>query len=135
MKTPTDLKVLNTIYKLYYEEFKNHSREPGIENGRETKIFVPIDCTMIAKELDVDGDIVYGRLYYHLEQKHGYTRGDGSNVTFFSMMVGSDRHCVNFPLLASVLAGLQEESSKFQLATWLSIFAVVISLAGLALGK
>ncbi|MNO49572.1 hypothetical protein D3C76_399270 [compost metagenome] len=96
---------------------------------------MPIDCKMIAKELDVDGDIVYGRLYYHLEQKHGYTRSDGSNVAFFSMMVGSDRHCVNFPLLASVLAGLQEESSKFQLATWLSTFAIVISLASLALGK
>ncbi|MNF65445.1 MULTISPECIES: hypothetical protein [Pseudomonas] len=135
MKPPTDLKILSTIYKLYYEEFKNHSRKPGIENGRETKIFVPIDCKMIAKELDVDGDIVYGRLYYHLEQKHGYTRSDGSNVAFFSMMVGSDRHCVNFPLLASVLAGLQEESSKFQLATWLSTFAIVISLASLALGK
>jgi hypothetical protein len=135
MKIPTDLKVLSTIYKLYYEEFKNHSREPDIENGRQSKIFVPIDCKMIAKELDVDGDIVFGRLYYHLEKKHGYTRSDGSNVAFFSLMVGADRHCVNFPLLVSVLAGLKEDSSKFQLSTWLSAFAVLIAAVALALGK
>lgn len=135
MKVPTDLKVLSTIYKLYYEEFKNHSGEPGIENGRESKNFVPIDCKMIAKELDVDGDIVFGRLYYHLEQKHGYTRSDGSNVVFFSLMVGPDRHCINFPLMASVLAGLQEDNSKFKLSIWLSALAVVIALAALVLGK
>jgi hypothetical protein len=98
LKIPTDLKVPSTIYKLYYEEFKNHSREPDIENGRQKKIYVPIDCKAVAKELDVDGDIVFGRLYYHLEEKHGYTRSDGSNVAFFSLMVGADRHCINFPL-------------------------------------
>lgn len=135
MKIPTDLKVLSTIYKLYYEEFKNHSREPDIENGRQTKIYVPIDCKAVAKELDVDGDIVFGRLYYHLEQKHGYTRSDGSNVVFFSLMVGADRHCINFPLMVSVLAGLQEGSSQFQRSTWISAIAVVIALAALVLGK
>lgn len=127
MKSPSDLKILNAIYSLYYEEFKNFTQEPDVENGRVSKIYVPINCKVIAKKLDVDNDIVFGRLYYHLEQKYGYENGE-SKVAFFSLGVGSDRHCVNFPLLASVLAGLQEESSKFQWATILSGLAVVISI-------
>lgn len=128
MKLPSDLKVLNAIYKLYYEEFCNFAQAPDVQNGRMGKIYVPIDCKMIARELDVDSDIVFGRLYYHLEQKYGYKRDDASKIVFFSLGVGSDRHCVNFPLLASVLAGMQEENSKFQWATVLSSIAVVISI-------
>lgn len=65
---------------------------------------------------------------------------EGSNrVSFFSLGVEGDRHCVNFPLLASVLAGLQEENSKFQWATVLSAIALLISivvpLAGMLLSK
>lgn len=127
MKPPSDIKILSAIYKLYDEEFKNYTQEPDVQNGRVSKIYVPIDCKMIAKELSVDSDIVFGRLYYHLEQKYGYKRDD-DRVAFFSLGVGSDRHCVNFPLLASVLAGLQEEVSKFKWATALSIIAVLISI-------
>lgn len=129
MKSPSDLKVLRSIYNLYYEEFKNYTQEPDIQNGRGSKIYVPIDCQEIAKDLNVDGDIIFGRLYYHLEHKYGYKReGDKDRVAFFSLGVGSDRHCVNFPLLASVLAGLEVESSKFQWATVLSGLAVLISI-------
>lgn len=139
MKPPSDLKILNVIYKLYYEEFKNFAQESDVQNGRVSKIHVPIDCKMIARELGVDSDIVFGRLYYHLEQKYGYKRDDDNKVAFFSLGVGPDRHCVNFPLLASVLAGLQEESSKFKWATVLSFIAVLISivvpLATALLGK
>ncbi|KAA6178937.1 hypothetical protein F3K50_03840 [Pseudomonas marginalis] len=128
MQPPSDLKILNVIYKLYYEEFKNFAQESDVQNGRVSKIHVPIDCKMIARELGVDSDIVFGRLYYHLEQKYGYKRDDASKVVFFSLGVGPDRHCVNFPLLACVLAGLQEESSKFKWAAVLSGLAVVISI-------
>ena len=134
MKTPSDLKILSTIYDLYYEEFCNYTRiadmpdMPEIQNGREAKIHVPIDCKMIAKKLGVDSDIVFGRLYYHLEQKYGYKRDDDSRVVFFSLGAGRDRHCVNFPLLDSVLAGLQVEDSKFQWATWMSGIALLISI-------
>lgn len=129
MKTPSDLKVLGTIYKLYYEEFTNHSLEKDVQNGRQSKIFVPIDCKMIAKELNVDSDIVFGRLYYHMQQKYGYTRDDGSKVAFYTAIEGEEKRCVNFPLLASVLAGLQEENSKFLWATLMSGFALLISIA------
>ncbi|MFJ1340428.1 hypothetical protein ACIKP7_20095 [Pseudomonas caricapapayae] len=134
MKSPTDLQILSIIYKLYYEEFKNYTHAPDIENGRGSKIYIPIDCKLIAEKLGVDGDIVFGRLYYHLQHKYGYTQSNDKKVPFFSKIVGSDRHCVHFPMLASVLAGLEEESSKFQLATWLSIVAIVVSVATAAVG-
>ncbi|BAN47675.1 hypothetical protein [Metapseudomonas resinovorans] len=126
MKAPSDIKILSKIYKLYYEEYKNFSTE--VENGRKTKIFVPIDCQMIADELDTDGDIIFGRLYYHMEQKYGYRRDDDSRVAFFLLQAGNDQKCVNFPLLASVLAGMQEEDSKFKISTWLSTIAIVVAV-------
>jgi hypothetical protein len=131
MKSPSDLKILSLIYKLYYEEFKNYMQSDDVQNGRVSKIYVPINCKMIAKELDVDGDIVFGRLYYHLEHKYGYKQEDGTKVHFFTLGVETDRHCVNFPLLASVLAGLEDESRKFQIATYTSALAVVVAVIAL----
>jgi len=52
-------------------------------------------------------------LYYDLENRYGYTKDDGSKVHFFSLGAGEDRHCVNLPLLASVLAGLRYENKRF----------------------
>lgn len=127
MKVPSDLHVLEAIYEEYHQEFSQFSR--GGENTRQTKVFVPVDCQKIAKRLGVDGDIVFGRLYFHLEQKHGYKRPDGSNVAFFTLQAGSDRHCVNFPLLASVLAGLQDEESRARHATTLAWIAIAVSVA------
>jgi len=129
MKTPSDLKVLSIIYKLYYEEFTNHSLEKDVQNGRKSKIFVPIDCKMISNELNVDSDIVFGRLYYHMQEKYGYTRDDGSKVAFYTPIAGEENRCVNFPLLASVLAGLQQENSKFLWATLMSGIALAVSIA------
>lgn len=134
MKTPSDLKILSIIYKLYYEEFTNHSLEKDIQNGRKSKIFVPIDCKMIARELNVDNDIVFGRLYYHMEEKYGYLKNNGSRVAFYTPIAGEDNRCVNFPLLASVLAGLQEENSKFLWATVMSGVALTVSIVVPVLG-
>jgi len=126
MKAPSDRKVLSTIYDAYYKEFETFIL--GADNGRSSKVLMPIDCKFIAQKLKVDGDIVFGRLYYHLQEKYGYTRDDGSKVAFFALMAGGDRHCINFPLAASILAGLQEENSKTQRATLLSTLAIVISI-------
>ncbi|WP_415765017.1 hypothetical protein [Pseudomonas sp. ZB1P45] len=126
MKSPSDLKILNTIYKMYYKEFETFTL--GAENKRVSKPYIPIDCKLIARKLKVDGDIVFGRLYYHLQEKYGYNRDDGSKVAFFTLALAGDRHRINFPLMASVLAGLEEESSKAQQAMLLSTLAIVISL-------
>jgi len=126
MKLPSDLKMLSTIYKMYNKEFETFT--VGAQNRRVSKPYIPVDCKLIARKLKVDGDIVFGRLYYHLQEKYGYTRDDGSKIAFFALVLGGDRHCINFPLMASVLAGLEEESSKAQRATLLSTLAIVISL-------
>ena len=126
MKSPSDRKILSIIYDTYYKEFETFTL--GAENGRASKPYLPIDCKLIAKKLKVDGDIIFGRLYYHLQEKYGYTRADGSKVGFFALVLAGDRHCINFPLMASVLAGLQEENSKTQRATLFSTLAIVISI-------
>lgn len=128
MKSPSDRKILSTIYKMYYKEFENFT--PGGINNRQSKVYVPISCKEISKKLNVDSDIVFGRLYYHLQEKYGYRKGDVS-VPFFSLRVGNDERCVHFPLLASVLAGQEEEHSKTRWATCLSIIAIVVSLFAL----
>ena len=129
-RVPTDREILEAIYEQYYETFASFTKE---NPDRETKILVPVDLEKIAAELGVDKDIVFGRLYYHLDQKHGYKREDGTNVHFFSPLVKNDRHCVNFPLLASVLAGLQAEHMRFRLATTVSIISLGVAVAALAI--
>jgi hypothetical protein len=128
MKAPTDLDLLNYIYENYYATFASYSKE---DPGRKTKIYVPIDSAKIARHYGVDSDIVFGRLYYHLEKKYGYKQSDGVNVHFFALRVGDDIKCINFPLLASVVAGLRQEYRKFWLATGISIGALVISAISL----
>lgn len=78
MKTPTDLELLNQIYDRYYTVFAG---ENGAVPQRESKIFVPIDCDTVAKALGVDGDIVFGRLYYDLDNRYGYKQQDGGNLS------------------------------------------------------
>lgn len=123
-RLPTDLELLQHIYDLHREEFPNFG-EQGSE--RDTKIYIPIDCLAIAKHFGTDPDIIFGRLYFHLEQKFGYTNPNGSLTPFFSKQVGSNMNCVNFPMLASVLAGLQHENRRFWTATGIAILALAIS--------
>ena len=128
LQIPTDLDILNTIYKLYYEDFVSYDQN---ENTRQTKIYVPIDCHKIANILNVDGDIIFIRLDSHLEKKYGYKRDDGSKVGFFAFALGEDRHCINFPLMVSVLADLREEENKFLTTTFIGILVVVVPLISL----
>lgn len=69
-RVPTDLEILNVIYEQYYDEFSSYDKNSPT---RSSKIYVPIDIGAIARRLH-DGDIVFGRLYYHLEKKYGYQR-------------------------------------------------------------
>lgn len=127
---PTDLKILETIYDNYYSDFADFSRG---DEGRATKILVPIDVEAIARELRVDPDIVFGRLYYHLGKKHGYQREDGTKVSFFAPTAGKDSHCVNFPLMASVLAGLKEENKKYNLAMLIAAGSLLVAIVSLVI--
>ena len=125
---PTDLRILEKIYRRYYSDFAAYSKEVPT---RAAKNYVPIDIAAIAADLDIEVDIVFGRLYYLLEGRYGYTNPDGSVVHFLVLNDGNQPNAVHFPLLASVLAQLRSERTKHRIATWLSVAAIVISLVAL----
>ena len=125
-KPPSDVKFLRAIYNLYHEEFLKYENDSSIRSGKN---YVPIDVKEVGKKLDYDPELVFGRLYYHLEKKYGYKNDDKTIVHFFGLNVGGDPHCIHFPYLAAILANMEEDTRKFNLATGLSIAALVISVA------
>ena len=129
-RSPTDLKILDAIYDRYYDVFSNYEKDPS---SRSSKIYVPIDIALVAKDLRMDGDIIFGRLYYHLEDRYGYAHEDGSRVHFFAMQLGGDRHCVNFPYVASVLANLRDEDRKFNIAISVAIASLFVSVIAIGI--
>ena len=129
-RLPTDLQILEEIYRRYFDVYASFSREAP---ERSSKIYVPIDVKVIAAHLKTEPDIVFGRLYYHMEPKFGFMQPDGVRVPFFTLKAGEDRHAVQFPLLASVLATMREERGRHVLATWLSIAALVVSVVAVVI--
>ena len=127
-RPPTDLQILEQIYKRYYSTFASFSQK---DPTRSAKVFVPIDIREIGKHFGIDPDIIFGRLYYHLEPKYGFKQPDESNVHFFTRAIGSDRDCVQFPLLAAVVAKLREERNRDLSTRWLSVIAIAISFVSL----
>lgn len=128
---PTDLEILNVIYNDYYEEFSNYMKEKN--NTRSVKIYVPINIDKIAEKLNVDGDIIFGRLYYHLEKKYGYRNEDESNVHFFARVLDGDIHCINFPLMASILADLRDNKKRYYTAITIAVGSLIVSLISVAI--
>jgi hypothetical protein len=127
---PTDLELLEEIYRRYYSVFSDHSRD---EPARSAKVYVSIDIHGLAERFNVDPDIIFGRLYYDLEPKYGFEKPDGSKVNFFTLKVGEDAHAVQYPLLASVVARLRDERKRHRVAIWLSVVALVISAISVGL--
>lgn len=122
---PTDLQLLDTIYRKYYDIFASYSEASP---SRSSKIYVPIDIDKIAGQFDLDADIIFGRLYYHLDQKYRYEEKGGGTVHLFSIVVGGDRHCVNFPYVASLVASLREQDRKFRIATGMALTSLLLSV-------
>ena len=131
-KLQTDLEILNAIYEKYYDTFASYN---DVNQTRNDKVYVPIDIKSIAKSLGVDGDIIFGRLYYHLNKKYGYIKENGKKVSFFEKNFNNEMHIINFPLMASVLADLRDQQKKYTISMWIagvsaciSIIAAVISV-------
>ncbi|MCR9270879.1 MAG: hypothetical protein ACX94B_05470 [Henriciella sp.] len=121
---PTDETLLNTIYRTYLRDFSDWSED---NKTRVTKIWVPIDIDALGKKFRCDPDLIFGRLYYHMNEKYGSKTGDGQEVNFFNMRLANDRHVVNFPLLTSVLADLQDNRKRFIISTRLAALSLVVS--------
>jgi hypothetical protein len=123
---PTDLEILNAIYERYYVDFRDFEKQKP--PPRRAKIYVPVDCEEIARQLRVDGDIVFGRLYYHMDQKYSYRQADGhARVSFFTRDLEPGRDVINFPLMSSVLAGLRADQGRHDRNTWLSVSAIIVA--------
>ncbi|MDP6102009.1 MAG: hypothetical protein QF579_01690 [Dehalococcoidia bacterium] len=104
--TPTGFAALNAIYNRYHDTFSNYKT---YSSSPSSKMYVPLDIAAVPKDLMVNEDIIFGRLYYHLEKEYGHDQKDGSRVHFFAMVLGDDPDCVHFLYAASVLAGLRDE--------------------------
>ncbi|HPG89179.1 MAG TPA: hypothetical protein PLD46_05965 [Hyphomicrobium sp.] len=129
-KSPTDLELLEEIYRRYYEAFVSY-REPTAE--RDSKVYMPIDVSELARHFDVDGDIIFGRLCYHLNPKFSVNTGNAA-APFFRFLAGKDapgRHRIQFPILASAIATLREARNQFLWANWLAASSLVISIIAL----
>jgi hypothetical protein len=120
------------IYDRYYDTYTLYSRDPA---SREAKVYVPLDIESLAKDMDIDPDIIFGRLYYHLNHKFSYRQEDGSRVDLFLLRIGGDKeydtNCIHYPYLASILADLSEHRTRFLTSTIIAGIAIVIAIASL----
>ena len=85
----------------------------------------------VATRLNCSPEMLFGRLYYHLDAKHRYTQDNNAKVHLFSLKVGSEMHCVNFPYLAAVLAEKDEEHKRQLWSLRLAIAALTLSVASI----
>lgn len=140
--TPTDLQLLEYIYTKYYQEYINYVPE---KRQRVERIYVPLDLQRMATHFKVDINILFGRLYYHLDYKYAYKKDDGKRVAFFQNELHGDiydvadgKHkahrdvdCINFPYLTAVVANLREERKKYTEAAIIAACSVLISAIAL----
>ena len=126
--TITDRRILKAIHDRYHGDFTNFDPK---NPSRSSKVYIPIDCRTIADDFKTDPDIIFGRLYYHLDKKYGYTKDDGSKVHLFAMKTGADTHTVNFPMLSAVLAEHEQSFYRFLIPLGISLVALIFSTISL----
>lgn len=130
-RPPTDFELLRAIYERHRAEFTAYvDVEDPLNRGM--KVMFPIDIPAIASDLSVDPDSVFGRLYYHLDSTYGEERDKGPRKAFFSLLVGDNVNCVNFPLLEAVLAGLWQQRDRDFRTFWLAVVSIVVAVGSLA---
>lgn len=125
---PTDLKILECLYAMYADTFREFSRE---NPTRDAKIYVPIDVRRVAQSLKTDPHVLFGRLYYHLDHKYRYDQENGARVHLFAFQTGNDRHCINYPYLAAILSEQRTEHRRNLWAIVLSIISLILALASI----
>ncbi|OJW16721.1 MAG: hypothetical protein BGO44_01165 [Legionella sp. 39-23] len=118
------MKILETIYSLYLEDFLNYSPE---NKTREEKIYLPIEIKKIAEILRTDEELIFGRIYHYLNKKHSFDK-----TPLFEIKLGTDIHVIQFPLMVSILAELLNDHRRFKTSIWLSVGALVLSVVSIA---
>jgi hypothetical protein len=128
-KLPTDRYLLASIFDMYQSTYPGPKKAEG---GGENGPYLSIDIPALAKKLECTPELLFGRLYYHLDQKYRYKQDNGSIVPLFYLKVGDKRHAVHFPYLASILAGQNQEFRKYIVSLCVSFFALAVSVTSLA---
>lgn len=118
---PTERKVLRCIYDMYESSYLGNLPRP----------FVPIDMKAVAQKLNCSQHLLFGYLSHHLDHKHRYQTGEDTFVHLFAPQVGELRHAVNFPYLAALLAGHDQEHSKFAWSLGVSLVALALSVGAI----
>lgn len=127
-KLPTDRAILKCIYEMYEPAY------PGVQPGSprgENDPYIAIDIPAVATKLGCNAELLFGRLYYHLDQKHRYKQDSGALVPLFYLKVGDKRHAIHFPYLAAILAVQEQEHRRQLWSLGISILALVLSVASL----
>lgn len=123
-RIPTERQVLRCIYDTYEPSFPAEGRSIA-------KVMVAIDIEAIAKKLGCDKHVLFGYLYYHLDHKYRYQTGENAYVHLFAPKAGELRHAINLPYLAAILAGQDQEHSKFAWSLGVSLVALALSVGAI----
>ena len=126
-RLPTDREILKCIFDLYESDYPGPKGEDG--RGANDPL-IPIDLTKVAARLGCGTELIFGRLYYHLDAKYRYKQDNGARVDLF--LLREQGHAVHFPFLASLLAGFQEEHRKLFWSMVFSVIALILSATSLA---
>lgn len=129
-RIPSDLEIIKTIVNEYYTIFINYDEA---KKTRATKIYVPIDIEKLSNKLKMDSELLFSRLYYYLDSKHRYDQNDGSKVYLFTLKVGNDNKCINYPYLTSIYAGMIDEHKKFVIGIKVAISSLLISIISIVI--
>lgn len=127
-KNPTDYKILKTIYNDYYNDFIDFNPSNA---QRSVKMYVPISFDRLEHKLGANKSIIFGRLYYHLNKKYSYKNDNGSRVDLFLLGLNKEKHLIQFAMLSSILANLQDNRRHHLWPIYISAFAVLVSLISL----
>jgi hypothetical protein len=121
---PTEREVLRCIYDMYEASFP-------VEGSSAGKVMVSIDINAVAERLHCDEHILFGYLYYHLDHKYRYSAGENLSVHLFAPKAGELSNAINLPYLAAILAGQDQEHSKFIWSLGLSLVALALSVGAI----
>lgn len=127
-KIPTDYQLLKYMYDEYCETFESFKKSENTD--RKYKLLIPIDTKKIADHFGVDKEIIFTRLYIHLNRKYGFEESNGSKVLVFIRDSSAGRNVINFPFMSSILAELQLEEKRHKNPLIISIIALIISAVG-----
>lgn len=128
MKISTDLEILEKLFSMYAPAFEAAQSAPDKDGSR---IYVPIKTKEVAQQLGDDPQVLFGRLYYHLDARHRYQQSGGAMVHLFTLQIGVARHCINYPFLCALLADMRERHNEHKKAFWFSVSALALSLGAI----